>query len=117
MSLERATRPDVDGLSDLDTWVHWFCDHYDIDTMLIPDCWQAHGHIHEELAALHRFWLSAHTHNTRPEAPLRWHEALDHAQPRLREWKGSTSCDRDTHRRPQPREWNSGELKVVDRSW
>ena len=117
MKLHSPIRPAADELTDLDAWVRWLCDHYDIDSWLIPDCWMAHGHILEELTALHRFWLAAYGDAARPEAALRWHEALDHLQRRIREWKGSTSCDRDTHRQPQPRDWNTDELKVPDRSW
>jgi hypothetical protein len=69
MKLQRSARPAATELTDLDTWGHWLVDHYNVDDQVIPGCWEAHGHIHEELTALHRAWLAAHTDTPGPRQP------------------------------------------------
>ena len=51
--------PEQDALlEDLEDWVRWAVDRYELDYRTIPPCWACHGPLVEELSALHSAWLT-----------------------------------------------------------
>lgn len=83
---------------DLDTWVTWLVDHYTLDGRVVPQCWQQHWELIEELSALHLAWEGAFATTGGADAPLAWHERFGHARTRLAEWAARTGCRPGEHR-------------------
>lgn len=86
----------------LTDWVDHLVDRYALDE-IIPVCWYAHGAMVEELHALHIAWLAAYAgRSTAPTADRAlWHELLDRARARIREWDRH-GCTGGTHRPDDP---------------
>jgi hypothetical protein len=62
-------------------WVEWLRTRYELSEA-IPPCWYRHGAMVEELTALFAAWKAAYEdRRARAEAPLTWHEKLDHWRP------------------------------------
>ncbi len=81
----------------LTDWTHWLRQRYQLQES-IPACWYAHSPMVEELSALRTAWAGAYL---APDAqlgdPLGWHDALDRATYRIRQWDRN-GCRDGTHR-------------------
>ena len=80
------------ALDDLAIWVDWVRDRYQLTPNEIPNCWDRHGSLVEELSALRTAWLAAFADDAWPGEALRWHEAFDRARERLGRWTQRTGC-------------------------
>lgn len=81
------TRSDADARAtcrSLRDWVEWFSVRYRIPMSVVPACWYRHGHLVEELSALHTAHTAAFDSLDAGLGPIGWHERLDLALPRLR---------------------------------
>jgi hypothetical protein len=87
-----------DALDELQDWVAWIIDRYALDRRVIPECWDSHGALVEELSALRTAWVVSFCVTARPEAPLEWHQSFDAARHRLAEWASRTGCRPGEHR-------------------
>lgn len=85
-------------LEDLITWVDWVARHYSLDRRQIPECWDQHWELIEELAALHLAWEGAYSSTAHADAPLSWHERFAAARARLTDWVARTGCRPGEHR-------------------
>ena len=106
---ERENLPDAGGrdegedLEELGRWVVWLTGRYPLGAFCLPRCWHLHSEFIEEFAALHRAWQAAYAPGARPEAPLHWHEAFEHARRRLTDWTRMRACRNWTHHERRPR--------------
>ncbi|HEX3827248.1 MAG TPA: hypothetical protein VHV82_08255 [Sporichthyaceae bacterium] len=89
-----------DALEELADWVDWAVTRYALDHRVIPECWDSHGALIEELSALRTAWVAAHCVTGRPEAPLEWHANFDAARQRLTDWASRTGCRPGGEHRP-----------------
>ncbi|WP_345802962.1 hypothetical protein AAIB33_07740 [Microbacterium sp. AZCO] len=87
----------------LRAWVEWFAVRYRISESIVPVCWWKHGDLVEELSALHAAHTVAFDPSDSGFGPIRWHEQLDLAMPRLRHAYYS-QCSRG-HNSRTPRTW------------
>jgi hypothetical protein len=87
-----------DALDELQDWVAWIIDRYALDRRVIPECWDSHGALVEELSALRTAWVASFCVTARPEAPLEWHQSFDAARHRLGDWASRTGCRPGEHR-------------------
>ena len=94
---------DSSDLEELGRWVVWLTGRYPLGPMGVPQCWHLHSEFIEEFAALHSAWRAAYGPEARPEAPLHWHEAFEHARRRLTHWTRSLGCRNWTHHERRPR--------------
>lgn len=93
-------------------WVEWFTVRYDISESTVPVCWYKHGDLVDELSALHAAHLIAFDPSDAGLGPIRWHEQLSLALPRLRHaYYGE--CSRG-HNRHNPRSWTNA---LDERQW
>ena len=93
---------DGDDLEELGRWVVWLTGRYPLGSTVVPPCWHLHSEFIEELGALHGAWHAAYGPAARPEAPLHWHEAFEHAQRRLNLWTRRLGCRNGLHHDPRP---------------
>jgi hypothetical protein len=85
----------------LTEWVDWLLDRYGLDDT-IPDCWYQHGAMTDELDALHAAWIAAYLDDhARPIDAAFWHDLLDRALTRLRNWD-RYGCNTGTHHDDTP---------------
>jgi hypothetical protein len=89
-------------------WVEWFTVRYNISESMVPTCWYKHGNLVDELSALHTAHLVAFDPSDTGFGPIRWHEQLSEALPRLRK-AYYAQCSRG-HDSFKPRPWTN----VVD---
>lgn len=89
-------------LEDLDTWVTWLVVQYSLDRRHVPECWDEHWELVEELAALHLAWEGAFATTAQADAPLAWHERFAASRSRLAEWASRTGCRPGAHRSRSP---------------
>lgn len=87
-----------DALDELQEWVAWAVDRYALDRRVVPECWDSHGALIEELSALRTSWIAAFCITGRPEAPLEWHNQFEAARNRLADWASRTGCRPGEHR-------------------
>ena len=86
-------------LESLRTWVEWLVEHYRLDRRHVPQCWDQHWELIEELAALHHSWRATYAHDTSENhGPIVWHERFHIARERLAEWTSRTGCRPGEHR-------------------
>jgi hypothetical protein len=85
-------------LEDLTTWVNWVARHYSLDRRQVPECWDQHWELIEELAALHLAWEGAYSSTAHADAALSWHERFAAARARLTDWVARTGCRPGEHR-------------------
>ncbi|CDJ99839.1 MULTISPECIES: hypothetical protein [unclassified Microbacterium] len=91
----------------LRAWVEWFTVRYRISESVVPPCWYQHGHLVEELSALHAAHTAAFDRSDTGFGPIGFHERLSLAIPRLsRAYFGG--CARG-HDPAKPRSWNTNE--------
>lgn len=64
-------------------WVEWFTIRYRVPESTIPSCWWKHGHLVEELSALHTAHTAAFDASDAGFGPIGWHERLSIALSRL----------------------------------
>lgn len=88
-------------LEDLETWVTWLAHHYSLDRRHIPECWDQHWELIEELAALHLAREGAFATTASADAPLVWHERFAATRTRLSEWVARVGCRPGGHRSPE----------------
>ena len=94
----RAAAEQWDLLTD---WTGWLRQRYQLHES-IPACWYAHGPMMEELSALRTAWTRAYlAADAQLDDPLGWHDALDRALYRLRQWDRN-GCRDGTHRPDLP---------------
>ena len=87
--------------NDLRAWVEWFVLRYRVPESTVPACWWKHGHLVEELSALHISHTAAFDASDAGFGPIGWHERLSLAMPRLtRAYAGGCS---NGHRDITPR--------------
>lgn len=80
------TLPDHDAppaWNALRAWVEWFIHRYRVPESTVPACWWKHGHLVEELSALHAAHTAAFDISDAGFGPIGWHERLSLALPRL----------------------------------
>ena len=95
-------RDEGDDLEELGRWVVWLTGRYPLGAFCLPRCWHLHSEFIEEFAALHRAWQAAYAPGARPDAPLHWHEAFEHARRRLTDWTRARPCRNWTHHERRP---------------
>jgi len=83
---------------ELEDWVLWVTDRYVLDHRMIPECWEEHSALVEELSALHTAWVTAFAADARGDDPLRWHSDFAACRQRLADWVARTGCRPGTHR-------------------
>jgi hypothetical protein len=85
----------------LTEWVDWLIDRYCLDDA-IPACWYRHGAMTDELDALRAAWTAAYLdpHARAIDAAF-WHDLLDRALTRLRNWD-RYGCSSGTHHDDTP---------------
>jgi hypothetical protein len=85
----------------LTEWVDWLLDRYCLDDT-IPACWYRHGAMTDELDALRAAWVAAYLdpHARSIDAAF-WHDLLDRALARLRNWD-RYGCSSGTHHDDTP---------------
>lgn len=84
-------------LSTLAEWTDWLRSRYALDSKSLPFCWQRHGALVEELAALWAAWTAAFQLEGNPAGPATWHDTLARVLLRLREWAARTGCRPGEH--------------------
>ena len=90
-------------LAALAHWVGWLRGRYLLDHRTVPDCWDHHDDLVEELSALRIAWLHAYNGGARADAPLTWHTQLHTARTRLADTVAMTGCRPGHHRGPVDR--------------
>lgn len=90
----------------LEDWVRWLAARYALDHRDVPPCWYAHGHLVEELSALHTAHRACFDPAASATAPVEWHQVLASARTRLQLWAGRTGCRPGEHRPDAPPEWS-----------
>lgn len=85
-------------LEELDLWVDWLVDRYNLDHRTVPACWKRHGELIEELSALHLAWQGNFSTSADATGPLHWHERFAVARERLGDWIARTGCRPGEHR-------------------
>ena len=95
-------------------WVEWFVIRYRIPESTVPNCWWKHGHLVEELSALHAAHVVSFDTRDTGLGPITWHERLAAAMPRLtRAYAGGCSnghkdiIPRSTIDEIDPQEWDA----------
>lgn len=96
---EAAERTQLDRLGE---WVVWLTARYSLDYKAVPNCWQHHGALVEELSALRTLWEGCFDEDAASTEPITFHRELDAALRRLREWNSRTGCARTLHRPEDP---------------
>lgn len=85
----------------LTAWVDQLIDRYELHEH-IPACWYRHGPLVEELHALHLAWYGAYgAPDATPTAPADWHNYLQAALTRTRNWD-TRGCTSGEHRAAIP---------------
>ena len=56
--------------------MEWFTVRYRIPESIVPNCWWKHGHLVEELSALHTAHVAAFDTRDTGFGPIGWHERL-----------------------------------------
>jgi hypothetical protein len=81
-------------------WVEWFTVRYNIPELMVPGaCWYKHGALVDELSALHAAHVVAFDPSDTGHGPIKWHEQLNAALPRLRRaYYGQCSRGHQSHR-------------------
>jgi hypothetical protein len=87
-----------DALDELQDWVLWVVERYSLDHRVVPECWDNHGAMIEELSALRTAWIAAYAVTGSPAAPLAWHAYFNDARQRLTDWASRTGCRPGEHR-------------------
>jgi hypothetical protein len=93
-------------LRDLDDWLAWLVNRYSLDHRTIPPCWHHHGALIEELSALRSLWQTCFRADASPADPLTFHEHLNLALARLRDWTARRDCKPAQHREDQSPVWH-----------
>ena len=76
----------------------WLADRYRLDHRTVPDCWQQHPELIEELSALHLSWQGSFATTAPHDAPLLWHERFALARARISDWVARLGCRPGHHR-------------------
>lgn len=102
LSLDQADH----ALRALSNWVEWLVGRYSLDHRTIPPCWHKHGALVEELSALHSLWQACYHSDAAPADPANFHQHLNLALMRLRDWAVRRDCKPGHHRDDQPPVWH-----------
>lgn len=92
-------------LQHLSEWISWLVGRYSLDHRAIPPCWHRHGALVEELCALHTLWQACFAAGASPADPANFHQHLNLALQRLRDWAARRDCKPGHHRDDQPPVW------------
>ena len=95
-------------------WVEWFTIRYDVPISIVPTCWWKHGHLVEELSALHIAHLASFDRNDTGYGPLGWHERWAAAQQRLQRAGGGCTSQ---HHEMKPRSWDAATDEAEWDAW
>jgi len=87
--------------AELDSWVLWLIQRYDLSPDKVGDCWWQHGAAVEELSALRTCWIASYDASDSGYGPIGFHERFDAALPRLA--RVFVSCKRHQHFPSTPR--------------
>ena len=85
-------------LDELTDWVQWLPHRFTLDPRTIPDCWDQHGPLIEELSALYTAWQTAYAPTAEGDAPFAWMNQFALARQRLTNWAARTGCRPGAHR-------------------
>lgn len=78
--------------TELESWVAWLVNRYDIPRETLPECWWKHGGTVEELSALHSCWQASFDESDSGYGPIGFHERLAVAKDRIRKsWPAGCS--------------------------
>lgn len=88
----------AETLGELTAWVDWLRWRFVLDRRVIPDCWDQHGAVVEELSALYTAWHVAYAFSDDGAAPLAWMQHFAATRHRLTEWNSRTACRVGEHR-------------------
>lgn len=88
----------AERLTELSTWLSWLKTRYGLDHRTLPDCWQEHGALVEELSALATGWTTAFSSKTDGYTPLHWHTDFALTRRRLADWTARSGCRPGEHR-------------------
>lgn len=91
-------------LEQLRDWVAALVTRYDIDTRVIPPCWERHNGMVEALTALRDLERDCYAPNATPAAGVDWFRGLREIEAHLIEIASLTNCSRTEHRSP-PQGW------------
>jgi hypothetical protein len=89
----------------LSGWVEWLVSRYSLDHRTIPPCWHQHGALVEELSALRTLWQACYNSDASLADPANFHQHLNLALMRLRDWATRRDCKPGHHRDDQPPVW------------
>jgi hypothetical protein len=93
----RDAQPPTLNLDDLDEWVAWLIETYELEEE-IPDCWREHGAMVEEISALRAAHAGAtDPFESRPVDRLLWQESLLRSLQRLHDWDRRRCRSRGHH--------------------
>jgi hypothetical protein len=79
-------------VGELVEWVTWLVARYDLDRRTVPECWDRHGAIVEELSALRSSWQLAFSRTAPKDAPLAWRSGFAQSRARLLDWAARAGC-------------------------
>ncbi|MDC7120588.1 hypothetical protein OMK64_03460 [Cellulomonas fimi] len=85
-------------LEELDLWIGWLVERFQLDRRVVPACWHDHTELIEELSALHLAWQGAYATTANADAPLRWLEQFAAARTRLSDCVARSGCRPAEHR-------------------
>jgi len=88
----------VEMLDELTDWIQWLTHRLTLDHRTIPECWDLHGPLIEELTALYTSWQTAYAITAEGDAPLAWMIHFAAARQRLTNWVARTGCRPGAHR-------------------
>ena len=88
----------AEKLMNLSAWLNWLKARYGLDHRTLPDCWQEHGALIEELSALATAWTTAYSSKADGYTPLHWHTDFALTRRRLTDWTSRSGCRPDEHR-------------------
>ncbi|MDN5804554.1 MAG: hypothetical protein L0H26_08240 [Microlunatus sp.] len=87
-------------IEQLRDWVAQLARRFDLDSRVIPPCWERHNGMVEALAALRDLERDCYAENAPPAAAVDWFRGLREIETRLVELASLTNCSRAEHRSP-----------------
>ena len=89
----------AEQLDELTDWVLWLTWRFNLDHRTVPDCWNQHGAVIEELSALYTAWQTAYAQTADGDSPLAWMNQFANSRHRLTDCVARTGCRPSKHRR------------------
>ena len=88
----------AEQLAELTDWVWWLTWRFNLDHRTVPDCWDQHGAVIEELSALYTAWQTAYAQTADGDSPLAWMNQFTNARHRLNDCVARAGCRAGEHR-------------------